>query len=90
MQNDVKVVEQYEGCTAYDCDAVYYIRLNRGAQASDHSHQHEETVYLMEGKVEFTLDDETQVINAPMKITIPPDAYHKFTALSDVIGLEIK
>ena len=90
MQNDVKIIEQYEGCVAYDCDTVYYICLDKGAQASDHTHEHEETVYLMDGSVEFILGDETHVVNSPSKITIPPDTYHKFTALSDVIGLEIK
>jgi hypothetical protein len=34
MSEKVTVIEQYEGCIAYDCDAMYYIRLNKGATAS--------------------------------------------------------
>lgn len=90
MPEKLNIIEQYEGCIAYDCDAVYYIRLNKGAEASDHSHPHEETIFLMEGKAEFMLGDKIQPITAPTKIIIPPNTYHKFTAISDLIGLELK
>jgi mannose-6-phosphate isomerase-like protein (cupin superfamily) len=44
----------------------------------------------MEGEAEYIIGKETQTIKAPAKITIPPNTYHKFTAMSDVIGLELK
>lgn len=90
MTEDVKILEHYQGCIAYDCDAMYYIRLDKGATASDHIHEDEEIIYLMEGEAEMILGDAVQKISAPIKITIPPNTYHKFTALSDLIGLEIR
>jgi len=90
MSEKVKIIEQYDGCIAYDCDAMYYIRLKKGAEASDHSHPHEEIVFLMEGEAEYILGDKKQTVTAPAKIVIPPNTYHKFTAMSDVIGLELK
>jgi quercetin dioxygenase-like cupin family protein len=58
--------------------------------ASDHAHDHQETVFLMEGNAEVIIGDNIQTVLSPAKIIIPANAYHKFTALTDVIGLEIK
>ena len=90
MIKKAKIIEEYPGCIAYDCDKVYYIKLKKGASASDHEHTHEETVYLMEGKAEYTLKSKTQTVKAPVKIIIPPNTYHKFTAITDLVGIEIK
>ena len=90
MIEEVKIVEQYEWCIAYDCDTVLYVRLKKWVIESNHSHDHEEVVFLMEGEVEMVLWEEIQKIISPTKITIPPNIYHKFTALTDVIGLEIQ
>jgi len=90
MTEDIKIVEQYEWCIAYDCDKVLYVCLKKWVVESNHRHEHEEVVFLMEGKVEAIIEDKTQIISSPAKIIIPPNTYHKFTALTDVIGLEIK
>ena len=90
MPEEVKIIEQSRCCTAYDCDKVFYIKMEKGATMSDHTHDHEETVFLMEGEAEMILGDQTQIVRAPAKLTIPPNVYHKFKALTDLIGLEIK
>jgi quercetin dioxygenase-like cupin family protein len=90
MIEDVEVIEHFKGCIAYDCGAVFYIRLQKWATLSDHIHNHQETVFLMEGEGEMILWDKKQIVNAPVKLTIPSNTYHKFTALTDLIGLEIK
>ncbi len=90
MLEEIKIVEHYEWCVAYDCDKVLYISLKKWVVESDHRHTHEEIVFLMEGKVEATIWDDIMIIDAPVKLTIPPNIYHKFTALTDIIGLEIK
>ena len=86
----VKIIEKRKGCLAYDCDKVYYVQLKEGAIASDHTHKHQETIFLMKGEAELILEEEIIHIKAPAKITIPPKAYHKITAITDWIGLEIK
>lgn len=89
MIENVDIIEQYNGCRAYDCDTIYYIRLMPWTVVSDHTHDKEETVFLMEWQAEVVLDNKKYIINAPKKITIPVNTYHKFTAITDVIGLEI-
>lgn len=90
MTEEVKIIEKSEGVIAYDCDKIYYVRLQKGAILSDHTHSHEETVFLMEGEVEVILGDKTEKVKAPAKLVIPANTYHKFTAITDSIGLEIK
>jgi len=38
MLEEVKILEQYNGCIAYNCGAIYYIRLNKETIASNHVH----------------------------------------------------
>jgi quercetin dioxygenase-like cupin family protein len=90
MVEKIKIVEQFKDCVAYDCDLVWYICLEKGATASDHSHNHQETLFLMNGTAEAIIGNDTKIINTPAKVVIPPNVYHKFTALTDLIGLEIK
>lgn len=40
--------------------------------------------------MEVIIGDKKQIVKSPVKIVIPPNAYHKFTALVNLIGLEIK
>ena len=90
MIEEIKIVEQTPDIVAFDCEAVLYVNLKKGAIVSDHSHEHEETVFLMSGEAEIIIGVEKQIIMAPAKIVIPPNIYHKFTALTDLIGLELK
>ena len=90
MIEDIKIIEQNKEYVAYDCDAMLYVHLQKWAIVSDHTHTHQETVFLMAGTVEMIMGNETQTITAPQKIVIPANTYHKFTALTDVIGLETK
>lgn len=90
MYNKIELIEKSEGLRAYDCDGVYYIELDKGAIASDHIHNDQEIIYLVKGKAEYTIGNKRQVIKAPTKIIIPPQTYHKFTALTDCVGIEMK
>ena len=83
-------IEDLNGCIAYDCGKMLYISLEKGAIDSDHSHNYPETVFLMKGEVEIILGEKKESIAAPAKIIIPANTYHKFTAVTEVIGLEIK
>lgn len=83
-------IEEFDGCVAYDCDALLYINLKKGAVASDHSHNHQETIFLMVGEAEAIIGDKTYLVKAPIKVVIPANTFHKFTALTDLVGLELK
>ena len=90
MINKVKIIEKTKGCTAYDCDVAYYINLKKGEVVSDHIHDSSETLFLMQGEAEMTIGDKMEKIKAPSRLTIPSNKYHKFKALTDLIGLELK
>ena len=90
MFQKVKPIAKYKGVVAYDCGDVMYVRLEKWAIVSDHTHSNEEIVFLMDGKVEAIIWGTIEILKSPLKITIPPNTYHKFTALTEVTGLEIK
>lgn len=90
MLEPVPIIEQEKNYTAYDCDTVYYIQLKKWAVMSEHQHPYPEIWFLMKWEVEAIIGDTTTRIQAPAKLTIPANIYHKFTMLTDGIVLEIK
>ena len=90
MFEEIKIIEEGRGFTAYDCENAYFIEGRKGAIASDHEHDYLDIVFLIKGEVELIIGTKTHHIKAPKKITIPPKIYHKFTALTDVIAIETK
>lgn len=90
MIEDIKIIEQNKDYVAYDCDTMLYVQLKKWAVVSDHTHSHEETVFIIQGVAEMIIGDKLSTITSPQKIVIPANTYHKFTALTDIIGLEIK
>lgn len=90
MKDKPKIIEESKGVIAYDCGKVLCICLEKGAVVSDHKHRHSETVYLIKGEVEAIIGDKKEIVSAPAKFVIPGNTYHKFTALTDVVGIEVK
>jgi len=43
-----------------------------------------EEIFLVEGKIELTVGDQTKEVEAPIKIDIPPNVFHKIKALTDI------
>jgi len=54
-----------------------------------HSHPYEQTGYLLEGKVKFTIGDEIQVVEAGDAWSIPADVEHQGEVIEDAIGIEV-
>lgn len=90
MIKKLNSIEESGGLTAFQCSSVCFIELKKRAVVSDHTHKEKEIIYLMKGQAELTLEGKTQKIEAPVEITVAPGEYHKFVALTDCIGLEIK
>ncbi len=82
--NDIKVLKQDERGTIYRCNPVNYIVRRKGTISADHTHEEAETLYLVEGKVELTIGKETENVEAPIKVFIPSNEYHKLIALTDI------
>jgi quercetin dioxygenase-like cupin family protein len=90
MFEEIKTINEFDGFEAYDCDNVYFFDGKKGSIASDHKHNYPDIVFLLKGEVELIVGTETHRIKAPKKITIPPNVYHKFTALTNVTAIETK
>ncbi len=54
-----------------------------GSQAPEHSHPHEQITYLLEGKFEFVLGGEKQVLEPGKAAVIPGNVVHSGKALTD-------
>jgi quercetin dioxygenase-like cupin family protein len=52
------------------------VRLVEGAVVPMHSHPHEQVTYVVEGRFEFTVGDETTVLEPGMAAMIPSGAMH--------------
>ena len=78
------IVKEDERGIIYDCGKVGYIFRKQGTVSANHVHEDAETLYLVEGRVELTIGDKTQVAEAPIKIEIPSNIYHKLVALTDI------
>ena len=52
------------------------------ADLPDHSHPHEQVMNLLEGELEFTLDNETEKLDAGAVVVIPPGISHSARTLT--------
>ena len=65
------------------------IVLKKGAQVPMHHHFHEQISHVVEGALNFTIDDKDVSVRAGEILTIPPDVPHEVIALEDSVALEI-
>lgn len=54
-----------------------------GSPLPEHAHPHEQILSVTEGTIEFTIDGETGIIEAPTSIIIPPNAVHSGKCRTD-------
>lgn len=47
-----------------------------GGVINPHHHEVEETITLIRGRIEVTMEDETQIVDAPATLFIPPKTVH--------------
>ena len=68
---------------------VCEITLPKGSVVRAHSHPHEQCGYLVSGKLEFTVDGATQVIEKGGGWAVPGGAEHSVIALEDTIAIDV-
>ena len=61
-----------------------------GAGAPLHTHQHETVAYVVRGKVQMTVGDETYTLEAGDSCRHPQDVPHGVEGVEDALVLEIK
>ena len=53
-----------------------WVEIDAGATFPEHHHPHEQTVNVLEGTLELTVDGEAHVLTPGRVFVIPPDAPH--------------
>jgi quercetin dioxygenase-like cupin family protein len=64
-------------------------RLEAGAVLPKHSHPHEQTGYLVSGRMDLTIGNETHAVSAGDSWCIPGDAAHSAVAHEDCVAVEV-
>ena len=65
------------------------LSLDKDAIIPVHSHPHEQIGYLVSGKLQFVLGDQSQVMMPGDSWVVPSNMEHKVTALADSIAIDI-
>ncbi|SHI55476.1 Cupin domain-containing protein [Malonomonas rubra DSM 5091] len=64
-------------------------RLEKGAELPPHCHPHEQTGYLVSGRMKLTIGNETFNVEPGDSWCIGGDVEHRATALEDSIAIEV-
>lgn len=68
---------------------IAHVYLAKGAIVPEHAHENEQITYILEGKLRFTLGDETVDVGAGEVLTIPPNVPHAAEALEDTLDVDV-
>ena len=68
---------------------IAHVYLAKGAIVPEHTHENEQITYILEGKLRFTLGDETIDVGAGEVLTIPPNVPHAAEALEDTLDVDV-
>ncbi|MDU8885265.1 cupin domain-containing protein [Yeosuana sp. MJ-SS3] len=66
-----------------DSTTIGFVDIEKGAILPAHSHMHEQTTQVTEGKLEMTIDGITQILEPGTILLIPSNAVHSAVALTD-------
>jgi quercetin dioxygenase-like cupin family protein len=93
---DVAKIEQSEVIKGYKVRFVHtanstlaFWKVEKGAILPMHSHMHEQTTQVLEGKYELTIGVDTQVYTSGFVAVIPSNVLHGGVALTDCILFDI-
>lgn len=59
-----------------DAMTLAFWKFAAGSLLPEHAHPHEQILSVVEGTVEFTIDGEKEIVEAPASIIIPSNAVH--------------
>lgn len=59
------------------------ISFEKGARGNVHAHEHLQITYIAEGKFEFTIDGQTQIVSQGDSVYMPSNAVHGVLCLEE-------
>ena len=68
---------------------IAFWKVEKGASVPEHSHFHEQVLYVMEGEFEFTVANQTKVYYPGDIVVIDPNVPHNGTALTACTLLDV-
>ena len=72
-----------------DSTTIGFVDIEKGADLPAHSHFHEQTTQITEGKLEMTIGGVTQVLEPGTITLIPSNVVHSAKALTDCKVVDI-
>jgi quercetin dioxygenase-like cupin family protein len=63
--------------------------LAKGALLPEHTHAHEQTGYLVKGKIKLFIESKSQIINPGDSWCIPANSKHQAEIIEDAIAIEV-
>jgi len=63
--------------------------LSEGAVLPEHSHCHEQTGYLVKGRIRLFFEGQSRIVNPGDSWCIPADVQHKAEILEDSVAIEV-
>ncbi|MEI7531666.1 MAG: cupin domain-containing protein [Betaproteobacteria bacterium] len=73
----------FGGCVEGDRMIVAVMRAPAGKSADLHSHANEQWIYILEGHIEFFIENQKKLVGPGGLIYIPADKLHKAAATQD-------
>ena len=64
---------------------IGFVEIEKGAILPEHSHFHEQTTQIIEGKLEMIIGGETKILEPGMFTIIPSNVSHSAVALTDCL-----
>ena len=81
----IEITKEDNRGVIYNCGRVGYIFRKKGTISANHTHKEAEILYLVQGEVELTIENETEIVKAPIKVHIEKNIYHKLIALTNIV-----
>ncbi len=82
--NNLPIFKEDKRGIIYDCGDFKFLSRKKGSISADHLHDESEVLFLIDGNIELTVNDEVKIIKEPVKIEIPKNVYHKIKALTNI------
>jgi quercetin dioxygenase-like cupin family protein len=85
--NSLRVVERlpgWHGRYFHSANMTFaHYDFARGSFIHEHFHPQEEVYEVIEGELEITIDDATQIVRSGLVAIVPPNVHHSVKALTD-------
>jgi quercetin dioxygenase-like cupin family protein len=65
------------------------VSLEAGSELPSHTHPHEQTGYLISGRLRLKVGDETKEVGPGDSWLVPPDVPHEASALEATLVIEV-